>query len=806
MRAAREGWLTELSGIDPEGASTYILPVLRYPLVVVVLLSSAVFGFAQRPASPPPAPATPAQDMVRLQFPNSDVADVLREYETLTGKRVITDNFVQGKVNIFLSKEVPREEAIQIIKISLLMNGFSLVPEDPDIVKVIGTGKNPRGQGVPIISDPADIPASDQVVSYLFKLRYADPVELQQVLGQYLSPPQTYTSVLPLPKSSSILITENSTVIRGLAKIIDQIDVAPAEVTSEFIKLERADATKVCDTLKDIFEKGNDQNRPAGPGGALGRGVRGIANPVLPVPQGDTDLGSLTALSEDSVIVGKIKLAPDVRTNRIHVITRPINMPFIRKLIAELDANVEFGKPVTRPLRYISASDVLPVLVQALTEPGEQQQGGAGGTGGQQQPGATPQRTPNPTATNPYNANQGSTATGSELNISEELSTQPVDTAPKAVTVGNSKIIADQRANTIIILGNREVVVKIEKILDEMDVKAPQVALATVIGELTLNKDEQFGVDYFIRANKKYAATTNFTGVPPFAGGGINITSPAPSPGGTPTTRSVGGSVFDPGNLITFSQLATSAINGAQGTNIYLAAGATLASVVHALDSTGRFRVISRPMVFTSNNKKAIIANGQEIPVPVNTLSNATTVGNVASVQSSIEFKKVALQLEVVPLINSEKEVSLDILQKIDSVVPNSNVNIGGNQVPTIATRYIRTNVSAPNCSTIVLGGLITDNKQLSKDGIPYLSRLPLVGSLFRNTVKNHDRTELIILMRPEVSLTKLDLYRLRQKNEDRTHFGPEMEQDDCPDCPKKGDGKQLPPPDVPSAKDVGMR
>ena len=97
--------------------------------------------------------------MVRLQFPNSDVADVLREYETLTGKRVITDNFVQGKVNIFLTKEVPREEAIQIIKISLLMNGFSLVPEEPDIVKVIGTGKNPRGQGVPIISDQADIPA-----------------------------------------------------------------------------------------------------------------------------------------------------------------------------------------------------------------------------------------------------------------------------------------------------------------------------------------------------------------------------------------------------------------------------------------------------------------------------------------------------------------------------------------------------------------------------------------------------------------------------------------------------------------------
>jgi general secretion pathway protein D len=766
----------------------------------VVLLTSVALASAQRPVSPaPPAPAaTPnSQERVKLQFPNSDVQDVLRLYEQLTGKRVIMDNFVQGKVNIFLTNDPTREEAIQIIKISLLMNGFSLVPEDPDIVKVIGTGKNPRGQGVPIISDPAGIPPGDQVVSYLFKLRYADPTELQQVLGQYLSPPQTYTSVLPLPKSSSILITENSTVIRGLAKIIDQIDVAPAEVTSEFIKLERADASKVVDTLKDIFEKGNEQNRPAGPGG--GRGVRGVANPVMPVAQGEGDLGALTALSEDSIIVGKIKLAPDVRTNRIHVITRPINMPFIRKLIAELDANVEFGKPVTRPLRYISASDVLPVLVQALTEPGaEQQQGGAGGAAGPQA-GPTPQRTPNPTVTNPYNAGQTSTAAGSALNISEELSTQPVDTAPKAVTIGNSKIIADQRANTIIVLGSREVVVKIEKILDEMDVKAPQVALATVIGELTLNKDEQFGVDYFIRANKKYALTTNFPNVPPpFPGG--STTSPAPSPGGSPITS--GGSVFDPGNLISFTQLAT---NAAQGTNIYLAAGATLAAVVHALDSTGHFRVISRPMVFTSNNKKAIIANGQEIPVPVNTLSNAQ-IGTTAAVQSSIEFKKVALQLEVVPLINSEKEVSLDILQKIDSVVPGSNVNIGGNSVPTIATRYIRTNVSAPNCSTIVLGGLITDNNSTSKDGIPYLSRLPVVGSLFRSTTKNRDRAELIILMRPEVSLTKLDLYRLRQKHEDRSHFGPELEQDDCPDCPKKGDGKQLPPPDVPSAKDVGMR
>src|SRR3989440_9932443 len=284
------------------------------------------------------------------------------------------DNFVQGKVNIFISKDVPREEAIKIIEMNLLLNGYSLIPaEDTDIVKVIGTGKNPRTTGVPIVSDETEIPDGDHVISYLFKLRYADPTELQQALGQYLSPPQPYTSFLALPKAGAILITENSSVIRTLARIVNQIDIPPAEVVSEFIKLERADASKVVDMLKDIFEKSDKTGAPGG--------VRGVrpGQPNVPQPVESSELAGLTALTEESVVVGKIKLSADVRTNRIHVITRPINMPFVRKLISEFDANVEFAKPVTRPLKYISAGEVLPVLVQALTEPGGTGQPGAEG-------------------------------------------------------------------------------------------------------------------------------------------------------------------------------------------------------------------------------------------------------------------------------------------------------------------------------------------------------------------------------------------------------------------------------------------
>lgn len=763
---------------------------------------------ARTNASPPPspiaaAPAANAPDMVTLQYPNSDVADVLHLYETLTGKKLVMDNYVQGKVNIFISKPVPRDEAIRIMEINLLMNGFSLVPAAGDIVKVIGTGKNPRNAGVPIISDEADIPAGEHVISFLFKLRYADPTELQQVLGQYLSPPQPYTSFLALPKSSSILVTENSSVIRSLVHIIEQVDIPPAEVVSEFIKLQRADAQKVVDMLKDVFEKGNQASgQPGAPGQPGVRPVR-PNNPAVPMPPQQvqiegSDIGALAALSEESVVIGKIKLAADVRTNRIHVITRPINMPFIRKLIAEFDANVEFAKPVTRALRYISAADVLPVLVQALTEPGANQQTGTSEGGAnpninaQQQ--AQQRRATGTSASAATTDSFGGGGTGRTQNFSEELSTQAVDTTPKAVTVGNAKIIADQRANSIIVLGNREVVVKVAKILDEMDVSSPQVALSTVIGELTLSNNEEFGIDWFVRGGQRGVGTTNFTGIPPFAGGGSTTTT------GT-TTTVTGGSIFAPG--INFTQLATRA---AEGANVYLAAGNSLAAVVHALQGTGRFKTISRPTVFTSNNKKAIIASGREIPIPVNTYSAPTTTGGIIPTtgfanSSSVQYKKVALQLEVVPLINSENDVTLDILQKLDSLGENATIN--GNVIPTIATKYIKTTVSAPNCSTIVLGGLITDDKRRNSSGIPVLSQIPVIGGLFRTTTKSKSRAELVILMRPEVSLTKLDLYRLRKKNEDNTHFGPEIDQNDCPDCPPATiDDKQvLTPPDLPPVK-----
>src|SRR5262249_41892542 len=217
-----------------------------------------------------------------------------------------------------------------------------------------------------------------------------------------------------------------------------------------------------------------------------------------------------------------------------------------------------------------------------LTEPGATTEAGAA-TGAA--PGASPTQSRRTTTASTASAGGVATSTtsttggaygggesGSTLNISEELSTQPVDTTPKALVVGNAKIIADQRANSIIILGSQEVVVKVQKVLDEMDVKAPQVALTTVIGELTLNNDEELGVDWFAKYDHKIVGISRNTAVP--------IPNPTAAPSASVATLP---SVMDPAGLVNFGQALAQVTSG---TNVFIAAGNYLATIVHALEST----------------------------------------------------------------------------------------------------------------------------------------------------------------------------------------------------------------------------
>ncbi len=752
------------------------------------------------PASLPGVPGNPnaasGEDTVKVMFSNSPVGDVLDFYGRLTGKRVLTDNTVNATstLNFDISRNVPRGEAVHIIETVLNLNGYSIAPGEANVVKVLGPGKNPRSVGIPIFSEPGDLPVGEKIVSYLLRLRYLDPIETAGVLQQYI-PPGNTVNFTALEKAGAIIITDDATTVRRLVDLVASLDQPLAPVTEKWIRLERAEASKAVEFLNSVFDsKGTSSagSTAGAPGGSttvnspLARrpirrgtdeGQPTVENPTIAV---SNNSGGPITLSGDSIIQGRITLTPDVRTNRVHVVTSAVNMPIVEHLLQEYDADTPFAQPVRRPLKFVNANDVLPILVQALAEPGTDSNGSAttGSTSGTSNGTGTGNR--NSTGLN-SSGSSGSNSLGSSSGSGSgaqsigdsELNTQALDTKPTIATVGNTKLIADSRVNTILVLGSAEARDKVNAILDRIDVRAPQVVIRTVIGELSLSKGNELGFNYLLRTNRGAIISQNPGS---FLGTTTSTTSSATTGTTTTGTGTTTGTTGSTSALDTFSTLASGLTSGFSGVGGIITIGKSFDVILSALESTNRFKTISRPMIFTSNNKEAIIASGQEIAIPSQTVSSLSTVGTSTGISSNVEYKDVVLQLEVVPLINSENEVTLDIVQRIDNVVQGAFLSINGNQVPTIATRKLKSTVSAPNNSTIVLGGLITQDSTRTDNNIPYLSRIPVLGALFRSRIRNGDRSELIILMHPEVINTPAMLAKLHENEGARTYLGGDLE------------------------------
>lgn len=211
--------MQKASGFKPKTRSG---PAIR----LIALLTLVWCGSANLPSARA-ATERGKDSPVPLQFDNDDVRNVVRLYEELTGFRIVLDNFVQGKITVTAAEPVSRAQAIVLIEKTLMNNGFSLVEKEKGVIEIAGTGKNPRSLGLPIISDPKDVPKGERIISYLFKLRHLDPTKIQQTLGQYLSPPMPYTSFLSVPEARAVLVTDRTSVIRELIGVMSKLDIPP---------------------------------------------------------------------------------------------------------------------------------------------------------------------------------------------------------------------------------------------------------------------------------------------------------------------------------------------------------------------------------------------------------------------------------------------------------------------------------------------------------------------------------------------------------------------------------------------------
>jgi|GEM_PF-382579 len=786
----------------PAPASDAPVPGLPQPGGAVPAVTPPVTNLPSRQATSFSNATSPTgEKLIRLDYQNTDVKDVLNFYQQLTGVKFIFNTQLMGGITIN-SMEVPKSEAIKIIELSLQINGVYIEPVDgePGIMRVSAMNQTPRPLGIPFIDSEAALSVvpqvSEQVVTYLMKLQFADPTEMAQIITSALSSqnPSGYAAVVPLPKANAILITDTVPFVRSIINFVKKADVAPAEVESLFITLRYAQAEDVVANLEKLFEKTQTPTtstpvaavapqqggRFRGQGGQGGPGAAIGGAPVAPAAEAVSAEGASvgTGPTEDSIIIGKVKITADKRTNRIHIVSRPVNMPFIKALIAEYDADVPLPEPAVRPLKYRAVSEVIDAVVAAIKDPGEKDAaGGPGGSGLGQN--ARPGTQANNNQFNNAGGNRGGNNTNSSLGgsssdtagaLGESLSTQERDTTPIAQQVGKSTIIADPFSNTIVVVGTTDVKQKVLTLLDELDQQQPQVMIEVVIGELKLQKDESYGIDYILKNGPALNSTNN-----PISGGTTT--------GGTTTNTSgivgfndLGRPVLNLNGLLNQQAVSRIATAGAGGFSGYFTAGDAFTSVVNLLQSTDRFRVISTPKVFTSSNKRAIITSGEEVPVPANITSGfGGATGNNLQTTSSIQYKPIELRLEVLPLINSDRDVQLEVVQNISD--RSGNTVIDGNSIPNVTRRAIKTYVTVPNKSTLILGGLIKDSQDHTRTGVPWLSTLPIVGPFFGNTVKNKTRSELIILMRPVVTTNLVETNKLREKTFENFTIPPDFDQ-----------------------------
>jgi len=669
-------------------------------------------------------------------------------YENLTGKRLIRDaNLAGPEISIMVSQRVPKQEAIKLIESSLLLNGYSIVPVDDQTVKILGPSRAPRTEGLPLYIDSIALPKDgDRIVSFYRPLAFISPEEAIAVLDQVVQR-NAFGSFAPVPNTNAIIITEKTPVIQKALGVLNLIDVEPAQVVTEFVPLQRANAERIVEILDTMFGKDDPTSKTAGnvqaqnPQGAPGQ-------PAPPAAAGATG-----ARYENRLVTGKAKFVADKRTNRILVVTRQENYRYVRDVITQLDAAGAFEQPYVRVCNYVPVTDVFSVLSDMLAEAETEKKGGQAGA---QPTPANPFNNTNKSQNNSSSSTLGSGSSGGGVETGDNLlADETTQSAPQSVTIGEIKLISDPSSNSIIVYGPPESKERAKQILNLLDQRPKQVYLAVVIGELNVTNSTEYGVQYLIKyqgasGNGLAAAVLN----PLLFNNGTN-SLPIPS------------SITGPAAL-------ANGLGALSGLTVFGTIADSVDVYARFLESRGNFRTLSRPVIYTTNNKKATILSGQRVPFPQSSLTTATGGGvnnNGTSVASSVGYQNVVLRLEVIPLINSDREVNLIVGQKNDTL--GAEKNISGNLVNIINTQVVKTSVRVPNGSTVVLGGLISETKQKAQDGIPYLSRIPVIGSLLGGRTSNAvTKNELIVMIQPVVVDSNSEMMKASAYEGDRTPLG----------------------------------
>ncbi|WP_439711306.1 type II secretion system secretin GspD [Bradyrhizobium japonicum] len=285
------------------------------------------------------------------------------------------------------------------------------------------------------------------------------------------------------------------------------------------------------------------------------------------------------------------------------------------------------------------------------------------------------------------------------------------------------RITADSVNNTLLIYASQEQYRIIEQTIKEIDQPQLQVAIDATIAEVTLTDDLQYGVQSYIMSRDV---------------------------GLKPNTGSVG---FNGATSVAAAAADVVLQRAIPGFNFLVGSAQTPRAVLNALHAVTDVKVLSNPSVVVIDNQVATLQVGDEIPIQT---GSATVLTGNNTVANTTDYRSTGIILRVVPRINANGNVRLDVEQEISNPVSNSSSGSSSTSTnsltPTVSTRKVRSSVAVASGQTVLLAGLISDTQTKTRAGIPGLDQIPGLGeAVFGQTDKQVKRTELIIFIRPQI-------------------------------------------------------
>jgi general secretion pathway protein D len=301
---------------------------------------------------------------------------------------------------------------------------------------------------------------------------------------------------------------------------------------------------------------------------------------------------------------------------------------------------------------------------------------------------------------------------------------------------GAVNITADKSTNSLIIVALPSDLELVKDVIQKLDVRRRQVYVETAIIEMSLAKQRELGFEFQAANLDQLEGSSATVGI-----GGTNF--------GTIGSAMING----PAALASTTGLAVAAVKGTftfKGTE-YLNIGALL----HAVQNDADVNVLSTPNILTTDNQKAEIMVGQNVPFKTAQTQNAATGG--AALLNTYERKDVGIKLSLTPQITSDDNVRLEVNQEISDVIETSISNDAG---PITSKRSASTTVVVKDRETMVIGGLIRDNVTSSTMKVPFLGDIPVLGWLFKY------KTNLMIFITPHIIKTAEESAELTRQRE----------------------------------------